>query len=266
MSENSLSQGYYFPPTCLPSPYSVLLANLGYHKKQYEVIRINRKLHEFHWIKKGKGVYYLDGEKVILSEGDCIFFRAQFNCSYKQIDEPYTTSWIGFYGGDELLNHYNIGNYKIFKAPAFLNNTFGQLMLSCDNGNTEAQRSAACYVFLLDMLEAMSQEQVSTSDLIRKYLEENYNKNISLDDVAENIGMTKFSICRCLRRENKESVMTQLKNIRIANAKTTLKLTDYPITKIATLCGFEDASYFGKVFKEETGLTPLEYRKKFIKQ
>ncbi len=266
MSENTLSRGYYFPPTCLPSPYPVILANLGYHEKQCAVIRVNRKLHEFHWIKKGKGIYYLDGEKVILSEGECIFFRSQFDCRYEQFDDSYSTSWIGFYGCDELLEHFNIGNYKIFKAPPFLNSTYEQLMLLCENGGTEAQRSAACYVFLLDMLEAMSREQVSTSDLIRKYLEENYNKNITLDDVAESIGITKFSICRCLRRENKESVMTQLKNIRIANAKTTLKLTDYSVTKIASLCGFEDASYFGKVFKEETGLTPLEYREKFIKQ
>ena len=55
--------------------------------------------------------------------------------------------------------------------------------------------------------------------------------------------------------------MNTLKRIRIEKAKKMLENKVILVEQIAALCGFESPSYFIKIFKKETGLTPLEYRK-----
>lgn len=48
--------------------------------------------------------------------------------------------------------------------------------------------------------------------------------------------------------------------IRTQKACELLKNTDLPISHIAASCGFSDSSYFGKVFKQEMDMTPMEWR------
>ncbi|MBR2562605.1 MAG: helix-turn-helix transcriptional regulator, partial [Eubacterium sp.] len=51
-----------------------------------------------------------------------------------------------------------------------------------------------------------------------------------------------------------------LNHVRIQEAQRLLTHTDYPIMEISIACGFSDQSYFTKVFRKYTGLTPRQYR------
>jgi len=51
-----------------------------------------------------------------------------------------------------------------------------------------------------------------------------------------------------------------LNKVRIEEAKSLLEHTDYSIMEIAVACGYSDQSYFTKVFKKATGITPKQYR------
>lgn len=92
------------------------------------------------------------------------------------------------------------------------------------------------------------------------YLEENYDKDISLLDVARFAGMTTSYLCRLFKKETNTTVNACLTRIRIEKSKGFLK-TDESIVDIAKRCGFSDQSYFTKVFRQTEGMTPLKYRK-----
>ena len=52
-----------------------------------------------------------------------------------------------------------------------------------------------------------------------------------------------------------------LNNVRVEKSKKLLAMTDMRLAEIALNCGFEDQSYYTKVFKSLTGMTPQQYRK-----
>ena len=70
-----------------------------------------------------------------------------------------------------------------------------------------------------------------------------------------------------LSREYKKNygvtILNDLVAIRISHAKSLLRFSDTSIEQIALSCGFQDAGYFIKVFRNAEGMTPLVYRKKW---
>jgi AraC-like DNA-binding protein len=93
------------------------------------------------------------------------------------------------------------------------------------------------------------------------YILENYEKNLNLNDLAK-VAHISESHLRLLFQENLSlSPMNYLRQVRLDKAKEFLFLTSYTIQEISNLVGFEDTSYFSRVFRKETGMTPIEYRK-----
>ena len=95
---------------------------------------------------------------------------------------------------------------------------------------------------------------------VLKYLRENYKVNFSAEDLAKKLGYTKFYVSRVFKDVTGKNVITQLNEIRVTSAEELLRSTDMSMSEIAVACGFENSSYFGKVFKKINNMTPLEYR------
>ena len=96
---------------------------------------------------------------------------------------------------------------------------------------------------------------------IINYLEENYQGSVSLDDISCNVRLSKEYICALFKQAMHQTIMRYLIKIRISRAR--IYLLQYPekrVLEIARMCGFESPSYFGKVFKNEVGVTPDQYR------
>jgi len=107
---------------------------------------------------------------------------------------------------------------------------------------------------------------VDADDLITAvifYMEQHYGRDISLDELAELVGLSKEYLCTLFKKTMKQTVMQYLLTIRISQARTLLiRFPEKKVQEIAKLCGFESPSYFGKKFKQETGMTPDAFRKK----
>ena len=71
--------------------------------------------------------------------------------------------------------------------------------------------------------------------------------------------MTKCGVC--FRENMWKTPILYLTEFRIEKAKQELLTGDKAIVDIAFSCGFESASYFNRVFRKQTGMTPMEYRK-----
>ncbi|MBQ9097381.1 MAG: helix-turn-helix transcriptional regulator [Clostridia bacterium] len=94
-----------------------------------------------------------------------------------------------------------------------------------------------------------------------KYIYENYNKDITLADVANYVYMSESYFSKKFKRETGLKFSEYLTNIRIKKADEMLLETQLPISEIAALCGFRESNYFGDVFKKLKGISPNKYRK-----
>lgn len=92
------------------------------------------------------------------------------------------------------------------------------------------------------------------------YLQANYQQNVSLDELADIVGMSRFYLSRLFRRQKGISLSAYQIQIRIDRAKKLLS-QEIPIARVATATGFYDQSHLGYHFKRLVGTTPGNYKK-----
>jgi len=92
------------------------------------------------------------------------------------------------------------------------------------------------------------------------FISKNYAINITLEDVASQVHLNPAYFSTVFKQSTGSSFKEYLNMVRIEESKRLLANTDYSVIDIAIATGFEDQSYFSKVFKKYTGLTPKQYR------
>ena len=105
--------------------------------------------------------------------------------------------------------------------------------------------------------------QSKHSDVVYKameYVKTYYMKRITLDDVAQHVYLSRSYLSSIFKKETGRSLVAYINQVRIAKSKLFLLDGGIPIADIAGMCGFDDQSYFTKVFKRETGVSPKRYR------
>lgn len=93
-----------------------------------------------------------------------------------------------------------------------------------------------------------------------QYLSTHYQEKITLEDVARWVYLSPTYFSHVFKTEMGESFTAYLNRIRIEHSKELLRHKNIRLTDIALLVGFEDQSYFTKVFKKLVGVPPLQYR------
>lgn len=106
-----------------------------------------------------------------------------------------------------------------------------------------------------------SRRQISKIKSILTYIRNNYDSQITLDELSKIAGMSPRYFCRAFSAMTGKTPIAYLNYYRIECAGEFLKLTDKTVTEIAISCGFNDMSYFSKQFKRYKHLTPSQYRK-----
>lgn len=96
--------------------------------------------------------------------------------------------------------------------------------------------------------------------MIKEFIEENFNQDISLSDLAEELDLSLSYTSRFFNEQFGISFTDYVNGLRILNASQDLIMTDLTIIKIAMINGFTNVSRFNSVFKEKYGITPSVYR------
>jgi len=96
-----------------------------------------------------------------------------------------------------------------------------------------------------------------------RFLEENYQSPISLDQLATRSQVSKGYICRAFKKQIGLSMVEYLTECRVQAAMQLLQNTDDKILSIALDSGFGNLSHFNRIFKKLTGLCPSAHRKKY---
>ncbi len=99
---------------------------------------------------------------------------------------------------------------------------------------------------------------------VAKYLNENYSKKITLEEVAKAFYISPYYLSRTFKEGTGFNLINYLNYIRIKNAKVLLDTTRMTVIEISHEVGFESTTHFDRVFKDLEGMTPLKYRKQKI--
>lgn len=94
-----------------------------------------------------------------------------------------------------------------------------------------------------------------------RIVEQEFGSPLTLDSVAAECGVHPQYLGRLFTKHTGERFHQMLNRIRIEHAKQLLLKTDNSVLEIAMLCGYENVTYFNRVFKRECSVTPREYRR-----
>jgi len=95
-----------------------------------------------------------------------------------------------------------------------------------------------------------------------RYIQENFSRKLSLEEIAGISGFSAPYFSTIFKKETGENLSTYLSRLRVEKAAAMLLGTNLPLNTIANTCGFEDQSWFSKIFKAHTGMSPRRYRKR----
>lgn len=147
--------------------------------------------------------------------------------------------------------------------------------------NLIAKKGLKRLTLLIELLETLSQStdyktlaseyfnikpDDAENERMRKIIEftlDNFQNEISINDVADLANLTVPSFCRYFKTRTRKTYVDYLHEIRVSHARKLLIDNKLSISQIGLECGFQNLSNFHRIFKKQVGITPLAYRKHF---
>ena len=130
---------------------------------------------------------------------------------------------------------------------------------------------------LKEMSETEHRKTISTTDFVNEtiydtaridkvisFLNKNYTRNVSLEEIASFAAMNAAAFCRYFKSKTGKSFKNYILDMRIGFACKLLLMEDISISQLSSKCGFETVSHFNKTFKKNTGYVPSLYRKMML--
>lgn len=97
----------------------------------------------------------------------------------------------------------------------------------------------------------------------QEMLRERFSERLNITHIAETVGVHPAHLAREFRRFHRCTIGDYLRQLRIEFACRTISNSNAPLSEVALSAGFFDQSHFARIFKQQTGLTPGQYRKNF---
>lgn len=126
---------------------------------------------------------------------------------------------------------------------------------------------AIAYTICMSFARQVKLQDQAGMDLLHKlltYITENYTQDISLKNAADYLGYEQHYLSKCFHNSFPFSFTNYVNQLRISDAKSLLIDTNESITNISSLCGFSSIRTFNRVFAQECGMTPKDYRKSIL--
>ncbi|MBQ7432257.1 MAG: AraC family transcriptional regulator [Lachnospiraceae bacterium] len=263
---------------------------------QYPEMRANCHWHEdleFIHVLDGEMNYFINGSKVFLSKGDCLFVNArQMHYGYAHYDHECIFTCILIHPALLTANTYL---YKKYVQPLISNDSLMYLKytdIDKDYNKIAAglrrvdqlkeNRSVGYQLEVINILSSLfvliltcQKEHPDTAKTVPDpkltaqkqmvaFIAGNYTEDLSLDQIAASAAVSKSTCCRLFKTYIHQSPIDFLNAYRLQVSCHLLTETDKSISEIASLCGFNHTSYFSKLFLRSYGCSPKVYRRSHI--
>jgi AraC-like DNA-binding protein len=109
-------------------------------------------------------------------------------------------------------------------------------------------------------------KQVEAVKQIKKYITQNMDQRFTLQELSEKFGIGLTSMKLCFKGVFGSSILSFLKSHRMQAAALMLRQSEDSVTTVAGKAGYTNASKFAAAFREETGMSPYEFRKNYLSE
>jgi len=246
------------------------LSGVGKCSPEYNVVRDKGLVsHQFLMTAAGVGELFVGGRRFLLDRGSIFYLAPEIPHEYRPIDGQWDTCWIVFRGGLALQLLENMG----FKGCAVktdadisrLLSLFEIILHSAADPVSGGERcSQLVYEFVLAARRLMlldNGHKSSYADKAVSFIDKNYMRDISLDELSGVCGVSPQHFCRLFKAATGMRPTEYILSKRISEAKLMLLSSSKSIAEIAMLTGFSNQNYFGICFRKATGLTPSDFRR-----
>ncbi|WYP24878.1 AraC family transcriptional regulator [Alkalihalobacillus sp. FSL W8-0930] len=259
---------------------AVLLTNVGWEtrsEQSYDYHGLTRK-HDhgfliFQYTLSGAGCLEYEGTTYELKAGDAFFVSVPSDHRYyvPEQGKPWEFVFLTL-GGQEAEDIWrNIVEAKgpvttINRNEAIIKQLFSIIEETMsDRLDDPFQASLHGYHFLLAcikhfLVENQPDTEPHSYKQALRFIEENYHLPISLEDIAEEVHLSRYSLLRQFKQYAKTTPIQHLNQIRLQHACRLLIYTNKPIKHIAVEVGYANANYFSKVFRKAMGMSIGTYR------
>lgn len=246
------------------------LTGIGTNEPEYHVLRDKGLVsHQFLVTLGGKGVLKVNGKTYSQKTGSCFYLSPSVPHEYYPSDVEWKTAWIVFRGSMLSATMRSLGYPQFLLYDSFDIEAFQKLFAEIhsaaqDSLNGAENCSVLIYQLVLLMSKGIAKKQNSKKESLRNavlFMDENFSKDISLDQIAEYSGVSVQHFCRCFKDRMGMRPTEYLAKRRISESKQLLLNTDKSISDIAEEVGYHGATYFGMVFRKYEGIAPSEFRK-----
>lgn len=228
-------------------------------------------------IHSGKGIVSYKDEINEVSQGQCVYIDCSLPHYYApDPSDPWGVTWINF-NGPSAKEYYNF--FLKNKDNFFTPNNYDMLHIILTKIiNNNLHKTEIINILnaklITDLLTSAILNNVSSDDCtnkfknkllyVKEYLDNNYTKQLNLDQIAEQFYVSKFYLIREFKKSFGTTIIQYILNKRIEYAKELLIYTNKSVEEISEECGFNDQSYFARQFKKSENMTCLAYRRKHI--
>ena len=228
------------------------------------------------YVVSGKAHFYFDDAERIVTAGHMVLFQPRQEQHYEYFGTDKTeVYWVHFTGSNvkNILRRYDIplDTPVLYSgASAIYAYLFKEMINELQTCRTGYEELLAMYLRQILILVQRTRQEHRTSinthiqeemEYARRYFNEHYNEQISIEDYAQSRNMSVSWFQRSFKQIVNYSPMQYILTIRMNNAASLLESTDYSMAEISAIVGYDNPLYFSRLFKKQKGVSPSEYRK-----
>lgn len=229
-----------------------------------------------------KEIYNLiQGDILIIGPGEVHYFLKENNLSMRAVIQFRMSIYDSFNSGtkDRLTLKPTFSNCKLLRKEDTIHSILEKQIKDIINEHEEAKEGyklflkARLYDLAGTLLRSLpkeneksenkekQKERLEKLDNVMQFVEKNYDKHITLDEISKVAGFSKFYFTRFFKENTGMTFIDYLNNFRIAKSEWVLLEEENSITDVAFKSGFNSVKTFNRVFKHLKGCSPMEYRK-----
>lgn len=230
------------------------------------------------YIAAGCGHFHFDAvdNETIVPAGNIVIFRPKELQKYEYYGKDKTeVYWIHFTGSDvkNILRKYGFpDNERIFPVGTSMEyeRIFKRIIIELQRcqDNYEEMLTLLLRHLLIIFQRELTREQVLRNEYLDHemdtavtYFNENYNRDINIEEYATSKGMSVSWFIRSFKKFTGSTPMQFIVALRVNNAQVLLETTNYSINEISKIVGYDNQLYFSRLFHKLKGFSPREYRK-----
>lgn len=256
-------------PSADPVPLTVECYGITFPEKRYHIKRTKSIYFTLEYVVSGKGTVINNSETFKVGPNDVYLLEpGKSHEYYADPNEPYKKYWINFVSDVffDIFNAYGLSGVTVFRNVD-LSKEFEQIFevekISLDNDEIYEHISQILFSMFMKLSKSnhRTPRVPNLARQIKFYLDLSASDNTSIEEIAAKLFISRSKLFREFKKEYGTTPHAYLLDQKILLAKRLLKNTRQSVREIAETLNFSSDIHFCSCFKNQTGLTPKEYRK-----